>query len=186
MSRARHLIERVARRARGSGGGQRGYTLIELLVVLLILGIVLAALMGAWVTAMHAELDATRRYEAQRNARMAVDHMRDELHCTDLLTLSSASSFTARLPADCPEAQGVTTNVVYDTQLVSTGRYRLRRNSVAVADYLTSGNVFAYVAPSTAALGKLSVVLPVDVTPADSIASWRLAADIVLRNTTRA
>src|SRR6185436_2012345 len=56
MSRARHLIERMARRARGSGRGQRGYTLVELLVVLLILGIVLAALMGAWVTAMHAEM----------------------------------------------------------------------------------------------------------------------------------
>ena len=186
MSRARHLIARVARRARGPGGDQRGYTLVELLVVLVILGIVLGALVGAWVTAMHAELDATRRLEAQRNARVAVDRMRDELHCTDQLTFTSAASVTARLPAACPEAQGVTTNLTYDTQLVSTGRYRLRRNSVVVADYLTSGNVFAYVAPSTAALGKLNVVLPVDVTPADSVGRWRLAADIVLRNTTRA
>jgi prepilin-type N-terminal cleavage/methylation domain-containing protein len=186
MSRARHLIACTARRLHTRESASAGYTLVEMLVVLLILGIVLGALISAWVTGFHAELDATRRYEAQRQARLAVDRMRDELHCADLLTLSGPSSFTAQLPADCPEAQGVVTNLVYDTQLVSTGRYRLRRNSVAIADHLTSGNVFAYVAPSATSLGKLSVTLPVDVTPGDSIASWDLAADIVLRNTTRA
>lgn len=186
MSRARDLIGgvpwRLARRARSSGG----YTLVELLVVLSILGLVLGALLGAWVAGLHAELDATRRYRAQQEARVAVDRMRDELHCADLLTLTSPSSFSVRLPADCPEAKGVTTTLTYDTQLVSTGRYQLRRNGSVVADYLTSGEVFAYVAPTSTALGKLTVDLPVDVTPGDDVASWDLAVDIVLRNTTRA
>jgi prepilin-type N-terminal cleavage/methylation domain-containing protein len=186
MSIVQTLIGALTRRVAGRTGGSRGYTVVELLVVMSILGIVLAALIGAWVTGYHAELDATRRYEAQQEARVAVDRMRDELHCADLLTLTSPSSVSVRLPLDCPEAQGVETTLTYDTQLVSTGRYRLRRNGVAIADYITSGDVFQYVAPSTAALGKLQVALPVDVTPADAIGSWDLAVDIVLRNTTRA
>jgi hypothetical protein len=112
--------------------------------------------------------------------------MRDELHCTDQLTFTSAASVTARLPADCPDAQGVITDVTYDTQLVSAGRYELRRNSVQVADYLSSGDVFAFVAATPTTLGKLRVTLPVDVTPEDATASWELGVDIVLRNTTRA
>jgi prepilin-type N-terminal cleavage/methylation domain-containing protein len=163
-----------------------GYTLVELLVVLSILGIVLGALLGAWVSGMHAETDAQRRYEAQQEARIAVDRMRDELHCGDQLTLTTAASITIHLPADCPEAQGAATNVTYATQLVSTSRYRLKRGTTIVADYITSGNVFEYIAPSASSLGKLRVTLPVDRKPGDSIGDWNLAVDIVLRNTARA
>ena len=176
------LAKRIAAHARENGG----YTIVELLVVLLILGLVIGTLIAAWLTGFHAELDATHRYEAQQEARLAADKMRDELHCTDQLTFTSAASVTARLPADCPDAQGVVTDVTYDTQLVSAGRYELRRNSVQVADYLSSGDVFAFVAATPTTLGKLRVTLPVDVTPEDATASWELGVDIVLRNTTRA
>lgn len=179
MRRPLLALVRVARR-------QAGYTIVELLVVLLILGIVLGALIGAWVSGMHAEIDATQRYEAQQQARLAVDKLRDELHCGDELTFTSSSSITIRLPADCPGSQGAVTTVTYDTALVSTGRYRLRRNGAAVVDYITSGGVFAYTPPSPSSLGKLTVTLPVDRKPGDAIGDWRLAADIVLRNTTRA
>jgi hypothetical protein len=75
-------------------------------------------------------------------------------------------------------------NIVYDTQLVSTNRYRLRRAGVAVADWITSASVFNYTAPATGKLGTLRVTLPVDPS-AGKKRTWRLEADIVLRNTTR-
>ena len=160
--------------------------MVELLVTLSILAIVLGALLGAWVSGMNAEIGATQRYQAQQEARVAVDRMRDEFHCGDQLTFTSAASVTIRLPADCPGTGGVTTNVTYATTLVSTGRYRLMRGGIVVGDYLTSGNVFEYVNPSATSLGKLRVTLPVDRKPGDAIGAWTLRADIVLRNTVRA
>jgi hypothetical protein len=61
----------------------------------------------------------------------------------------------------------------------------MKRNSTTIADYLTSGNVFSYVAPSTSALGKLHLDMPVNVNVAEAWKTWRLRTDIVLRNTQR-
>jgi hypothetical protein len=97
----------------------------------------------------------------------------------------ASSSITVTLPSGCPTAGGGASTVVYDTQLVSTGRYQLRRAGVRVADYVTAANVFTYTAQSTAGLGKLNVNLPVNLKPTDTGKEWRLNADIVLRNTTR-
>jgi hypothetical protein len=85
----------------------------------------------------------------------------------------------------------VQTTVVYDTASAGTSRYKLRRKpgaaaAVPIADYLTSANVFSYTAPSVDALGRLSVDMPVNVNPNEAWKKWRLVADIVLRNTTRA
>ena len=69
---------------------------------------------------------------------------------------------------------------------MSTGRYRLKRGTVTIADYLTSGAVFSYVAPSTSSLGKLHLDLAVNLKPSEPWKTWRLQTDIVLRNTQRA
>ena len=54
-----------------------------------------------------------------------------------------------------------------------------------VADYVTVPNAFTYTAPATGKLGNLRVELPINVRPSQSGQTWRLVADIVLRNTTR-
>jgi hypothetical protein len=74
--------------------------------------------------------------------------------------------------------------------LVSANRYQLTRaggagSPVAVADYLTSNAIFAYTAPASGELGRLSVDIPVNLNPTDTSTEWRLQDDIVLRNTTR-
>jgi prepilin-type N-terminal cleavage/methylation domain-containing protein len=167
-------------------GCERGYTLIELLQVTVILGVILGAITTLFVRASIAEVDMNRRFQAQQEARLAVDRMRREIHCASLVTPNGASaSITVTLPAGCPTAGGSPTNVVYDTQLVSTGRYHLRRAGVRVADYITASTVFNYTAQSTSGLGKLNVTLPVNLKPADPSKEWKLVADIVLRNTTR-
>jgi prepilin-type N-terminal cleavage/methylation domain-containing protein len=179
-------MRRVWRTLRGRGG----YTMIELLAVLTIFLIVVTSLTTLFVTGAKAELDANRRFQAQLAARVAFDQMRREIHCGSSLTFTSASSVSITLPAGCPSAAGVQTTVVYDTASAGTNRYTLRRKlgaaaAVPIADYLTSGNVFSYTAPSTDALGRLSVDMPVNVYPNEAWKNWRLAADIVLRNTTR-
>jgi len=167
-------------------GCERGYTLIELLQVTVILGVILAAITTLFVRASIAEVDMNRRFQAQQEARLAVDRMRREIHCASLVTPTGASSSIAvTLLAGCPTVGGSATTVVYDTQLVSAGRYQLRRAGVRIADYLTGATVFNYSAQSTSSLGKLSVTLPVNLKPSDTGKEWKLEADIVLRNTTR-
>lgn len=167
-----------------------GYTLIELLVVLSTFLLIVTSLTTLFASGARAELDANRRFEAQQTARVAVDKMRREIHCASVLTFTSASSVTITLPAGCPTSGGVQTTVVYNTQLVSTSRHELRRTKSGnpaerIADYLTIGTVFSYVAPSTSALGRLHVDMPVNVYPNGASPTWRLETDIVLRNTTR-
>ena len=171
--------------------GRGGYTLIELLAVLTIFMTVVTALTTLFISGARAELDANRRFQAQLSARVAFDLMRREIHCASSLTFTSAASVMITLPPGCPSAGGTTTTVVYDTASAGTNRYKLRRKkgsaaAVPIADYLTSGNIFTYTAPSTTALGRLTVDMPVNVYPNEAWKRWRLVADIVLRNTTRA
>lgn len=173
-------LRALLRRLRASSG----YTLVELLGVMAILLTILTALTGLFVAGARAELDANKRLDTQQEARTAIDRMRRDIHCGSALTLSSAASITVTLPAQCPGTGGVQTTVVYDTQSVS-GRYELRRAGSRIADYLTTGNIFSYVAQSTTTLGKLHVDLPVNITPSEGWRTWRLVADVVLRNTTR-
>ena len=148
-------MKHVGRALRGRGG----YTLIELLAVLTIFLIVVSSLTTLFVSGAKAELDANRRFQAQLSARVAFDQMRREIHCASSLTFTSAASVTITLPPGCPSAGGATTTVVYDTASAGTNRYQLRRKkgsgaAVPIADYLTSGSIFAYTAPSTTALGQ--------------------------------
>jgi len=59
-----------------------GYTLIELLTVLAILSIVMTPLVDSFVTATNQEVDQTRREQAYANARLAVQRMRVDIHCS--------------------------------------------------------------------------------------------------------
>ena len=180
--------QRILRRL----GRQGGYTLIELLLVCAILGTVLASLTVLFVSASTSQIDMNRRFEAQQNARVAVDKMRREIHCSDEITPSGVSTaITVRLPAQCPSADrdasgdGVVTNVTYD--VVGSGqRFQLRRNTVVLADYVSEQSAFSYTAPvASTSLGRLRMTLSINTKPTDTGKEWRLVADIVLRNTTR-
>ena len=175
---------RIVRRLRG----QSGYTMMELLIVLAILGTVTGAITTLFIRASNAEFDMNRRFQAQQAARVAIDRMRREIHCSNGITPAGvSSSITVSLPAQCPSAGGAQTNVTYDmNQVVAGQRYQLRRNNVVVADFSTEQNAFNYAAPvADVSLGKLTVTLPINTKPADAGKQWKLVADIVLRNTTR-
>ena len=61
--------------------GEGGFTLIEMIVVMAILLIVLAPVSGAFVSGLNSQVDQTRRFDAQENARQALERMRKDIHC---------------------------------------------------------------------------------------------------------
>ena len=98
-------------KVRGRLADESGFTLIEMLVVLAILGIVLAALTGLFVSATRTAADQNMRFQAQQQARLALDKLRREIHCasaatkgTDGMALTSPpySSVRFALGSYCP------------------------------------------------------------------------------------
>jgi prepilin-type N-terminal cleavage/methylation domain-containing protein len=184
VSRVRGLGRRLVR--------QDGYSLIEMLTVMIILGVVLSGLTTLFVQGSNAEMDMNNRFQAQQEARLALDKLRREAHCASEVSASSATSITLTLASYCPTGNG---SVSWCTVLAagSTNRYGLYRKTGAVcnstgtryADYLTTGNAFTYTAQSSTSLAKLHVDFPVNVKPKKSVESYELVDDIVLRNSTR-
>jgi type II secretory pathway pseudopilin PulG len=186
------MRHRVARRLRRRGG----YTLIELVVVMALFMIVATALVSLFTAGAKAEVDLNRRFQAQQNARLALDRLRRELHCANGVTPGTdgdadgnVASITVTLPSQCPSAGGVATTVVYDTSQVAASRFLVRRTvgstTLQIADYITNDDIFKYTPPSPASRGLLHVDLPVNVHPNEGWKQWRLVDDIVLRNTLR-
>ena len=86
--RSRGAVARVGTRLRAGGLSARlrtarraGFSLIELLVVMVILGVVLAGLTTAFVSGSKAETDLNRRFQAQQQARLALNRIRWDIHC---------------------------------------------------------------------------------------------------------
>ncbi len=169
---------------------QSGYSLIELMTVMAILGLVLAGLTAMFQAGVRAEVRSNREFQAQQNARLAMDRLRRELHCANAISApngTAVNSVTVTLPAACP---GTAVTVTYATVAVSTGRWQLTRaadagSPLVIADYVTTSTPFTYYVPATGTLGRLGVDLPVNLNYPDTSTEWRLQDDIVLRNTVR-
>jgi type II secretory pathway pseudopilin PulG len=153
---------------------------------MVILAIVLTALTTVFISGSNAELRLNKRFQAQQSARMALDRIRRELHCAKSLTLASAASVTFTLASGCPgNSTASPVDITYTTQTVASSRYQLKRGTVIVSDYLTTGNVFSLPTSATPSLKRLHVDFPVNVDPNEGWKTWRLVDDIVLRNSDR-
>jgi prepilin-type N-terminal cleavage/methylation domain-containing protein len=201
-------LRRWAAAARRRLAAEHGYSLSEMLVVLAILGIVLGALTQLFVSASTAQVDMTKRFEAQQAMRLALDKLRREIHCANSVTstlptpLAPTSSLSISLGSYCPTRGTGAAQITWctrdkngDPPPGAGAPYSLRREdsggacsgaSPKWADYLTTGHIFTdYIPPANGALAKLSVNLPVDLTPDDAKQRYVLDDDIVLRNTPR-
>ena len=171
---------------------ERGYSLVEMLTVMVILSVVMGALTTLFVQASNAEVDMNNRFQAQQEARVALDKLRRETHCASGVSTWTATSVTLTLASYCPTGNGSITWCALAAP-GTTQRYVLYRNKGATcaatgnrfADYLTTQNLFTYYAPTDSSLAKLHVELPVNLTPKKGIAAYTLRDDVVLRNTTR-
>ncbi len=184
MTGARAVRERLA--------AEGGYSMFELLTVMAILAVVMGAITTMLVQGSNAEIDMNNRFQAQTNARLALDVLRREGHCASLVTTSVASTVTLTLPSQCPTALGQI-SVTWCTRATGSTYSLWRYNGSAcsgtgrkLADYLTLAGIFTYTAQSPTSLAKLSVTLPVNLTPTKPERVYTLNDDIVLRNSTRA
>jgi type II secretory pathway pseudopilin PulG len=172
-----------------------------MLVVLAIMGIVLTALTQLFVSASTAQVDMTNRFEAQQDMRLALDKLRREIHCANAVS-RTPSSINISLGSYCPtNGTGAAAQITWCTKDKNGNPppgagapYSLwRYNGTACsgtggkwANYLTTDQIFpGYIAPAGGSLGKLSVYLPVDLTPNDAKQRYVLDDDIVLRNSPR-
>jgi prepilin-type N-terminal cleavage/methylation domain-containing protein len=187
----------LAGRVRAFLAREGGYSLPELLVVTAILGVVLGSLTTVFVTASHGELDMNRRFQAQEQARLALDKLRREIHCATAVSPSgNSSSITLTMPSQCPTAGGATTVrwCVLTLNADTGARLALYRSTAATctaatgvkwADYLRSASIFTYTVQSSSSLGSLAVALVVNTRTNLTVGTFRLSDTIVLRNSSR-
>ncbi len=186
---------------------ERGFTLVESLVSMTILMTVMGAMTTLMVSGTNAEVDMNRRFQAQTEARLGLDKLRKDVHCSWNAAVAGTSGplgspavtyyqrSTLTMSASCPTSGGGT-SITWCTVANGTGRYGLWRylgtacsgTGRKVADYLTNANAFSYTAPLAGSkeLKQLGVMLIVNLTPTKVERSYDLQDDLVLRNSTRA
>lgn len=174
--------------------GERGYSLVEMLTVMAIMSVVLTGLTTLFVQGSNAELDMNRRFQAQQEARVALDKLRREIHCSSSAATTPSTGqaplVTLTLPSQCPTGSGAVSWCSVD---VAAGRFALYRKvgstcdsaGIKWADYITQADLFQYLPSSTDSLARLRVELPVDVKPGDATPAYALCDQIVLRNSLR-
>jgi len=180
-------------------------TLIELLWTLGILSFVLSGIIAVFVSGLHSEFDMNQRFEAQQEARLALQTIRTDLRtactvtgpdgvsaptanssavilgfCSDSTTTWSStplsySTWCARSQGGTPAHYGLIRESVSDANC-TTGTTGLKE-----ADWLTTNAVFTPVLTS-GQRPQLTVSVPVDAYPKNTTGVYKLADTITLRN----
>jgi hypothetical protein len=183
-----------------------------MLVVMIVLLAVLAPLTQSFVSADIAQVDQTRRFDAQENARQALDRMRKDIHCahgvTDPYTNDAGGQTIVMTEtnvtgtAECPGLVETNASAVQwctvpwsdpDTGTPATNRFRLYREndpdttcdgneSTFMVDYLTRADLWASPTCITGQYPTVDVTMPVDVEPSKAPGSYTLSDQIALRN----
>ncbi|HET8527864.1 MAG TPA: type II secretion system protein [Gaiellaceae bacterium] len=192
-------------------GDERGYTLIEMLVVMIILGVVVGGLTTIFVSGSRAQMDLNRRFQAQQQARLALDKIRVDLHCATNAQVQAINGYNG-VAISAPNCSSSTIDWCLVPSTAMTGRYALYRTTsttnkcastdtgrLKVADYLLSNTINAALTgvPATRTVfgtmqttptGELETVLvdfPVSVNPTSTQDVYELKDAIVARNSAR-
>jgi Tfp pilus assembly protein PilV len=176
--------------------GERGFTLIETLASMTILMTVMGGMTALMVSGTNSEVEQNRRFQAQTEARLGLDKLRKDVHCSYTVAPAGASAtVTLSMSSSCPTSGGGTT-VTWCTVANGSNRYGLWRylggacsgTGRKVADYLTTASAFSYTAPIVGSreLKSLGVTLTVNLTPTKPERAYSLQDDLVLRNSVRA
>jgi type II secretory pathway pseudopilin PulG len=187
---------RLGNRLRELRRSERGFTLIESLASMTILMTVMGGMTALMVSGTTAEVEMNRRFQAQTEARLGLDRLRRDVHCSYNVSPAGVSATkTLSMNVLCPTSGGSAT-ITWCTVANGAGRYGLWRyigglcsgTGRKVADYLTTASAFSYTAPLAGSkeLKQLGVTLAVNLTPTKPERVYSLQDDLVLRNSTRA
>jgi prepilin-type N-terminal cleavage/methylation domain-containing protein len=181
-------------------GEEQGYSLVEMVVVMAILGVVLSGLTTVFVGGSNAEISMNRRFQAQQQARLAIDRLRGDIHCASAAQAQTIGTYPGikLAVANCSSATPTISWCAVQVS-ASPARYQLYRSTatssicttsdtvrVLVADYITSSSVFTTATIPQYSLQTVGVDLNVNVSPATATAdAYRLTDSIVARNSTR-
>ncbi len=182
------------------GGGEEGYTLIEMVVVMAILGTVLAGLTTVFVSGSAAELDLNRRYQAQQQARLALNQIRSDVHCASGAQAQTIGAYPG-LKLSVTSCYASTPTISWCVVPVTTtpARYAVYRSTATtnicttsdatrtfITDYLTTNaGVFTTGSISQYALQTVAVDFKISVNPTTSKDVYELTDSVVARNGAR-
>jgi prepilin-type N-terminal cleavage/methylation domain-containing protein len=172
---------------------ESGYTMIELLTAMGILGIVMTSLTTVFVSATNADVRMNQSFQAQTQARTALDRFRREGHAAcraEPAGPTTSITLTFLTSGSCPASGG--RQVSWCTVATGPNRYGLFRATGAtcdataarVADYLTIASAFNYQATSQQR-PKIAINFPVNPYPNSTRGTYTLDGDVVLRNVNR-
>lgn len=158
---------------------------------MVIMGIIMGALVGLFTSGVKSESNMNFRFQAQSNARNALDVFRNEVHNACNATVTSTSVTLKTIDSSLTTYPCTQTSATWCTT-GSGSRYALRREtgvtctggSTLRADYLTGGSIFSLVA-ATNRLTRLGIDMTVNVQPTESTLQYRLDDNIAMRNLTR-
>lgn len=201
------LAHEEARRRTPGLDAQDGFTLIELLAVMAILLTVLGGLTGAFVSGLNAQVDQTRRFDSQENARQALERMRKDIHCAHGVTDPYENEFGGQTivmtqtnvtgTAECPGLVQTNASAVQWCTIPvdgATDRFKLYREndpdntcdgsaSTFMVDYLTQSALWASPTCVTDQFPTVSVTMPVNIDPVKHAPStYTLSDQVALRN----
>ena len=180
---------------------EEGYSLVELLIVMLILGTVMAGLTTVFVGGSNAEIRLNQRFQAQLQARLALDRIRTDIHCASAAQAQTIGTYSGSIKlaeTNC-YAYAATPTVSWCPVSVTSTRYKLYRSTatsnictssdttrVQIADYLTtSSNVFTTAAIPQNSLQTVGIDIKVSANKTSStLDGYELTDSIVVGNYT--
>jgi prepilin-type N-terminal cleavage/methylation domain-containing protein len=180
--------------------GEKGYSLVELLVTMVILSIVVGGLTTVFISGSSSQVNLDQRFQAQQNARLALDRIRVDVHCAtgaQAQTINTypgiklnVTSCSATTPVSYCVIQFTSTPVRYQLfRATGTGATDCTSSDttrVLVADYLTSSSVFTTAAIPQYSLQRVGIDLKVSAnTTSTTKNAYELTDSIVARNSTR-
>jgi hypothetical protein len=154
-----------------------------------ILSVILTGLTTLFVSGSNAQLDQNRRFEAQQAARVAMDALKRDVHCsTAALPGTTSSNLVLANPCAAGGYVSWCTTAVSGTTwyaLYRAGSTTCSSAGASYGTYYTTGSIFTYTQQSTQSLANVHVDLPVNLRSSAASQTYRLVDDVALRNSSR-